>query len=59
VDLRFVPSDFHREDRELVVVSSKFVQAVGRYEGHVRLKDGRTFAVREALGVTEDQDTKW
>lgn len=59
VDLRFVPSDFHRENRELVVVSSKFVQAVGRYEGHVRLKDGRTFAVREALGVTEDQDTKW
>lgn len=59
VDLRFVPSDFHRENRELVVVSSKFVQAVGTYEGHVRLNDGRTFVVRDALGVTEDQDTLW
>lgn len=59
VDLRFVPSDFHRENRELVVVSSKFVQAVGAYEGRVNLADGRSFVIENALGVTEDQDTKW
>ncbi|MBL8682713.1 MAG: DUF2804 family protein [Myxococcales bacterium] len=59
VDLRFVPSDFHRENRELLVVSSKFVQGVGRYEGTVRDRSGREHTISTALGVTEDQDTRW
>jgi hypothetical protein len=59
VALRFVAQDFHREDRQLLVVSSKFVQAVGRFEGVLRDERGRTHAVRRALGVTEEQDTRW
>lgn len=59
VDLRFVPEDFHRENRELLVVSSRFVQAVGRFEGTVTLADGRALRVRDAIGVTEDQNTLW
>jgi Protein of unknown function (DUF2804) len=59
VDLRFVAQDFHRENRDLVVVSSRFVQAVGAFEGTVRTADGRTHTVRDALGVTEQQDTRW
>lgn len=59
VDLRFIPEDFHRENRELLVVSSRFVQAVGRFEGTVTLGDGRVVRVSDAIGVTEDQNTLW
>jgi len=59
VDLRFFPSDFHKEKRELVLVSSNFVQGIGRYEGVVRDRAGRTHRISKALGVTEEQDTRW
>jgi hypothetical protein len=59
VELRFVPRDFHREDKRLVVVESRFVQAVGEYEGTLRVPGRAPLRVLRALGVTEDQNTKW
>lgn len=59
VDLTFTPRDFHREEKRLVVVSSRFVQGVGAYEGVVRAPGRDPLAIAGVLGVTEDQDTRW
>jgi hypothetical protein len=59
VDLRFVPRDFHREDRRVLLVRARFVQAVGRFSGRVTLPGRAPIEIEDVLGVTEDQDTLW
>jgi hypothetical protein len=59
VDLRFVPRDFHREDRRVLLVRARFVQAVGSYHGRVTVPGRAPLTLDGVLGVTEDQDTLW
>ena len=59
VDLQFTPGDFHREERDLVVASARFVQGVGRFSGRITVPGQRERSVNGALGVTEDQNTLW
>jgi hypothetical protein len=58
VRLRFVPIGAHREERDLVLVKSHFVQPVGLFSGTLNI-DGRTRTVKDVAGVTEDQDILW
>lgn len=57
-DLRFQPRDLHAEAVDVGVVRSKFVQALGTFEGTVR-RGSRTHRISNVLGITEDQDVRW
>lgn len=59
VDLTFTPKDFHREERRLVLVSSRFVQGVGTFGGTVSPPGRPPLRLTNVLGVTEDQNTLW
>lgn len=56
--LRFAPGAVHREDKNLGVVRSRFVQPVGVWSGEVPC-NGKTLEIGGALGVAEDQDVIW
>jgi hypothetical protein len=58
LDLRFTPGGMHSEEKNLGVISSRFVQPAGAYRGTIRAK-GRTLEIERLLGVTEDQDVLW
>ena len=58
VQLTFKPIAMHREDRDLKLVRSWFVQPVGLFEGLITI-DGRAHPVENLAGVTEDQDILW
>lgn len=58
VDLVFEPIGEHREDRDLGLVRSHFVQVVGTFSGTINAL-GRPRRVNMLAGVTEDQDVTW
>lgn len=58
VQLTFKPLGAHREERDLMLVKSVFIQPVGLFEGLITI-DGRTYPVENLPGVTEDQDILW
>jgi len=58
VELLLTPRAIHTEEKNLGVVRSAFKQAIGRYEGTLRA-DGKTFALRDVIGVAEEQDVVW
>ncbi len=58
VDLHFKPLHAHRDERDLGVVKSRFLQPAGTFEGTLRV-DGEALRVSWLAGVTEDQDMVW
>jgi hypothetical protein len=58
VKLKFLPIGAHREERDLKLVKSHFVQPVGLFRGTLTI-DGRTHPIDDVPGVTEDQDILW
>jgi len=58
IDLRFRPIGAHREERDLMLVKSHFVQPVGTWKGSVTV-GGRKVDFDQVPGVTEDQDILW
>lgn len=56
--LRFQPEAEHAEEQNLGLVKSLFHQPVGTFSGEVRV-GGRTFEIRDVLGVCEDQSVVW
>lgn len=58
VDLTFHPVHAHREERDLVLVKSRFIQPVGLFSGTVTI-DGERHQLNDVPGVTEDQDVVW
>lgn len=58
LELSFKALAAHREERNLGLVKSHFVQPVGLFEGTLRL-DGVTHRLTSLPGVTEDQDVLW
>ena len=59
VDLRFAASGLHREERNLLLVRSHFVQVAGTFHGTVKDAAGRTHNLEGVPGVTEDQRVTW
>ncbi|HZN91577.1 MAG TPA: DUF2804 domain-containing protein, partial [Myxococcales bacterium] len=57
LELRFRPVHVHREERDLKVVRSRFVQPAGTFTG-TALVNGRRIPLSLA-GVTEEQDVLW
>lgn len=58
VDLTFRPFAAHRENRDLVLVRSRFAQPLGLWHGTLRI-DGATHEVNSAPGVAEEHDVTW
>ncbi|AAQ58200.1 DUF2804 domain-containing protein [Chromobacterium violaceum] len=60
VDLVFTPEGARREDKNLLVAASRYVQPVGRFDGELIDPDsGARHAVRALAGVTEDHVSRW
>lgn len=59
VSLRFEPLGEHRERVDALVVSSNFVQLIGRYQGHLITETGEKIAVDGALGYAENHYARW
>lgn len=60
LDLVFSPEGLRREDRNLGVAASHYLQPVGRFNGWVREHPrAPPRAVHELLGVTEDHRSRW
>lgn len=57
--LEMAPGAVHRENKNLGVVRSRFVQPCGIWSGSIALPGRTPIAVGRALGVTEDQDVTW
>lgn len=60
LDLTFTPEGARREDRNLIVAASRYVQPIGVFDGWVRPHAG-TDKVRidSLVGVTEDHSSRW
>lgn len=60
LDLRFVPEGLRREDRNLLVAATRYVQPIGCFNGWVRAaKDAPVREVKDLVGVTEDHYSRW
>ena len=56
--LTFTPQGMRRQDQDLKLAVSKYVQPFGTFAGTVRV-DGQTVEVRDLPGVTEDHLSIW
>ncbi|WP_290539018.1 MULTISPECIES: DUF2804 domain-containing protein [Alcanivorax] len=59
VMLRFTPNGNHRERMNLGLFASNFNQLFGRFDGELRLRDGRSLAIDGQYGFVEEQYAKW
>jgi hypothetical protein len=59
VDLVFRPAGAHRESKRLGILSTRFTQVAGTFEGTVPLADGGALAVTGLPGVVEDHWARW
>jgi hypothetical protein len=59
LDLDFTPEGERREDKNLVVAASRYVQPVGTFRGTVTAPGRPAVEVKDLLGVTEDHAAKW
>ncbi|MDQ1832988.1 DUF2804 domain-containing protein [Massilia scottii] len=60
LDLDFTPEGARREDKNLLVAASRYVQPIGTFSGWVRASaDGPRRAVTRLAGVTEDHASRW
>lgn len=60
IDLTFQPEGARREDRNLWVAASRYIQPVGTFQGWVKPHaDARAQVVDGLLGVTEDHRSRW
>ncbi|MDN0083843.1 DUF2804 domain-containing protein [Crenobacter sp. SG2305] len=60
VELVFQPEGARREDRDLVIAASRYVQPIGTFSG--RLTDpasGAVHTIDRLTGVTEDHHSRW
>lgn len=60
LDLHFTPEGERREDRDLLVAASRYVQPIGVYDGWVKSSpDAAPFSIRQLLGVSEQHHSRW
>ena len=60
LDLQFIPEGLRREDKNLLIAASKYIQPIGTFTGWVKaLKDASPIAVEAVVGVTEEHHSRW
>ena len=60
LDLHFTPEGARREDKNLVVAASRYIQPIGTFSGWVRSgPDEPKRMVTQLAGVTEDHASRW
>ncbi|MCC6622124.1 MAG: DUF2804 domain-containing protein [Deltaproteobacteria bacterium] len=59
LELAFTPEGARRQDKDLVLAKSWYVQPIGTFRGTLRGDDGRTRELGPILGVTEDHRALW
>lgn len=60
LDLHFQPEGLRRENRNLLVAASRYVQPIGTFSGWVRpSKNATPRPVDKLVGVTEDHYSRW
>ncbi|OHX12410.1 hypothetical protein BI347_02040 [Chromobacterium sphagni] len=60
VDLAFTPEGARREDKNLLIAASRYVQPIGRFDGTLTdPASGERHPVRQLAGVTEDHLSRW
>jgi len=59
LDLVFTPLGERREDKNLIIAQSWYVQPIGTFRGVVRLPDRLPLDVLDLVGVTEDHVARW
>lgn len=60
LDLRFTPEGARREDKNLLIAASRYVQPIGTFSGTVRrAPHAPARAVTRLVGVTEDHASRW
>jgi rRNA maturation protein Nop10 len=59
VDLRFTPEGLRREDTDLKLAVSRYVQPIGSFHGTLLGPGGRRVEVAGLPGVTEDHEAVW
>jgi hypothetical protein len=60
VDLNFFPKGLRRENKNVVLASSRYVQPIGLFHGVVQAtQDSKKRTVKGMVGVTEDHQSRW
>lgn len=60
VRLRFTPEGARREDKNLIIAASRYVQPIGVFDGTLtHPQTGVEHEVRRLVGVTEDHSSRW
>ncbi|GGC69199.1 DUF2804 domain-containing protein [Undibacterium terreum] len=60
LDLHFQPEGFRRENKDLLIAASRYLQPVGSFNGWVKAShDAEPRLVRDLVGVTEDHFSRW
>ncbi|UTH76210.1 DUF2804 domain-containing protein [Chromobacterium sp. IIBBL 290-4] len=60
VDLIFTPEGARREDKNLIIAASRYVQPIGRFNGAlVDPASGQRHIIENLVGVTEDHLSRW
>lgn len=59
VDLRFVPWGARRQDLDIGLVVSRYVQPYGTFSGQIRTAAGQPLAIDGLVGVVEDHLARW
>ncbi len=60
LDLQFTPEGLRRDDKDLLIARSRYVQPIGTFSGLVRPAPGApAIAVHALAGVTEDHQSRW
>ncbi|WP_426107076.1 DUF2804 domain-containing protein [Massilia sp. TSP1-1-2] len=60
LNLQFTPEGLRRDDKNLLIAASKYVQPIGTFSGWVKADaKGPAIAVEALLGVTEEHRSRW
>ncbi|MES2072085.1 MAG: DUF2804 domain-containing protein [Pseudomonadota bacterium] len=60
LDLQFQPEGFRRENKDMLVAASSYLQPIGTFNGWVKAApDAAAVPVRNLVGVTEDHFSRW
>lgn len=60
LDLQFTPEGMRREDKDLLIAASRYVQPIGTFSGWVRpCPNGQLVEIHTLAGVTEDHHSRW
>jgi hypothetical protein len=60
LDLHFTPEGLRRDDKDLLIAASHYVQPIGSFSGWVKRTPGSAaIGVTALVGVTEDHHSRW